>query len=261
MPKFEYSISDNQKPDSSFSQLLLDAIFPPRCAGAQNGCEIWSRELFCAVCARTLQPIAPPFCNLCGKPFDPLSQASDVCADCRANRYHGAPPFTAVRSLYAFEGAIRQAVHRLKYDGKTALSAPLANCMNEFLRQSSTRFVEIEALTHIVAVPLHRHRQRSRGYNQSELLANQLGRLTDVPVAPLLCRTRPTTPQVELSVRDRATNVQDAFALKLGANIEGATILLIDDVYTTGATLRECAHVLQKGGVAQVYGLTLARAL
>ena len=249
------------KPNSPFSQLLLDAVFPPRCAGAQNGCDFWSRAVFCAVCARTLQPIAPPFCESCGAPFKHLNQAADVCDKCRANRYHGAPPFVAVRSLYVFEGAIRQAVHRLKYDGKTALSAPLAALMNEFLQQSSTRFVDVEALTHIVAVPLHRRRQRSRGYNQSELLANQLGRLTDVPSNSVLVRTRPTTPQVELSIRERATNVQGAFALKENVNIEGATILLIDDVYTTGATLRECARVLKNGGAAEVYGLTLARAI
>lgn len=251
----------NTKSSFSASQLLLDAIFPPRCAGAQNGCEIWSRDLFCQACARTLQPIAPPFCTICGAPFDPGSQAADICHKCRANRYHAAPPFAAARSLYVFEGAIRQAVHRLKYEGKTALSAPLAALMNDFLRQSSTRLVDVEALAHIVAVPLHRRRQRTRGYNQSELLAEQLGRLTDVASTPILIRTRPTTPQVELSISERATNVQGAFALKPRANIGGATILLIDDVYTTGATLRECARVLKDGGAKQVYALTLARAI
>lgn len=251
---------------SFFSQLLLDAVFPPHCAGAQNGCEIWSRDLFCGSCAQTLQPLEPPFCTVCGAPFDPtsfdpMSQAADICDKCRDNRYHAAPPFAAIRSLYAFEGAIRQAVHRLKYDGKTALSAPLAALMNEFLRQSSTRFLDNKALTHIVAVPLHSRRQRQRGYNQSELLADQLGRLTNVPFSPILLRTRHTTPQIELSIRERATNVQGAFALKQNVNIAGATILLIDDVYTTGATLRECARVLKNGGATQVYGLTLARAI
>lgn len=246
---------------SFFSQLLLDAVFPPRCAGAQNGCEMWSRDLFCGSCAQTLQPLEPPFCTVCGAPFDPMSRAADVCARCRDNRYHAAPPFAAVRSLYVFEGAIRQAVHRLKYDGKTALSAPLAALMNEFLRQSSTRFLDDNALTHIVAVPLHSRRQRSRGYNQSELLADQLGRLTNVPFSPILLRTRHTTPQVELAIRERAANVRDAFALKPKSDIEDATILLIDDVYTTGATLRECARVLKNSGATQVYGLTLARAI
>ncbi|HVF85840.1 MAG TPA: ComF family protein [Abditibacteriaceae bacterium] len=249
------------EPNLSLSQLLLDAVFPPRCAGAQNGCEVWSRDLFCGSCTQTLQPITPPFCTICGAPFDFLSQTADVCDKCRANRYQAAAPFDGVRSLYFFEGAIRRAVHHFKYEGKTALSAPLAALMNSFLRQSSTRFVDIEALTHIVAVPLHGRRKRGRGYNQSELLARQLGRLTGVSFDSILVRTRPTTPQVELSIRERAINVQGAFRLKPNANIEGATILLIDDVYTTGATLRECARVLQNGGATHVYGLTLARAI
>ena len=270
---------------TSWRHLVLDAVFPPRCAGQQERCEGWSREIFCASCVQTLHRIPTPFCAVCGTPFrvskkdaasaiaasaistqnnsleNAATNFAEVCADCRANRYHAAPPFDGLRSLYVFEGAIRRAVHRLKYDNKTALAKPLAVLMRDFLPLSSTRFVGTDALTQIVAVPLHARRQRRRGFNQSELLARELSHLANVPLQQNLMRTRDTTPQVELSVRERATNVQGAFALNPNANVKGAAILLIDDVHTTGATLRECAQVLKNGGAQKVYGLTLARAL
>ena len=271
----------NENISTSWPHLILDAIFPPRCAGQGENCEVWSRAVFCDVCVRTLQPIVPPFCAICGTPFrgtpfrvsqtdistpNAPTNFADICAECRANRYHVAPPFDGLRSLYVFEGAARRAVHRLKYENKTALAKPLAALMSDYLGESSTRFVEREALTHIVAVPLHARRQRSRGYNQSELLARELSVLIGVSSAQLLLRTRDTTPQVELSIRDRAINVRDAFALNsntivTNTIVKGATILLIDDVHTTGATLRECARVLKTGGATKVYGLTLARAM
>ncbi len=247
--------------EKSWRDLVINAIFPPRCAGQQHGCELWSRALFCAACAKTLLPISSPFCMVCGAPFDAQLQSAELCAQCRANRYHAAPPFEASRSLYVFDGAIRQAIHRLKYEGKTALAAPLSHLMRDYLTTSSTRFVETSVLTHIVAVPLHARRQRSRGFNQSELLARELAKRIDVPHQQILRRTRPTTPQVELSLRERATNVQGAFALQPNVNIDGARILLIDDVHTTGATLKECAQVLKAGGAAKVFCLTLAWAL
>ncbi len=259
MPDSAHSTKTVPELKSSWSHLVLDAVFPPRCSGVQNGCETWSRAFFCEVCARTLQPISAPFCAICGTPFDVGAQSADVCTECRANRYHASPPFRASRSLYVFEGAIRHAVHRLKYENKTALARPLAALMHDYLRQSSTRFVPVEELTHIVAVPLHARRQRSRGYNQSELLARELSQLVDVPFAQLLVRTRWTTPQVELSRSGRAENVKGAFALKENISLKGATILLIDDVYTTGATMGECARVLKNGGAQNVYALTLAR--
>ncbi len=270
-----------QNHETSWSQLLLDAVFPPRCAGSgaatlaetQNdakpisGCALWSRELFCPSCAQTLQPISPPFCQLCGAPFRALPSApirhAPLCADCREDRYHAAPPFEAARSIFNFEGAVRRAVHRLKYNGKTALAARLAAILHDYLRASSTRFCDMETLTHIVAVPLHPRRERSRGYNQSELLARSLTRFNQIPTVELLFRTRHTVPQIELAARERLQNVRDAFAPnpKHANRIEGAQILLIDDVYTTGATMRECARVLKSSGAQNVYGLTLARAL
>ncbi len=241
--------------------VALNAVFPPRCAG----CGTWSGELFCAACRATLHPLAAPFCCRCGLPCDPLAHAADLCADCRPNRYHAAPPFNVLRSPYAFEGALRHAVHRFKYQGKIALAAPLAALLDEFLKAQHhpTANIPYERLALLVPVPLHSWRRYRRGYNQSELLARELSRRLDIPAVNALRRVRHTAPQVELSARDRTRNVRGAFALNTSfdAAKSGAAVLLIDDVCTTGATLSECAHVLKQAGAPEVYALTLARQL
>jgi ComF family protein len=246
---------------SSAGTVLLDAVFPPRCAG----CRTWSEALFCASCRASLCPIAAPFCLRCGIPFDAQLHTSAECAACRANRYHAAPPFETLRSVFAFEGALRHAVHRFKYEDKTALAAPLAVLLHDFLLQSSTqeRHIPTEGLRAVVPVPLHTWRRYRRGYNQSELLARELSRLLAVPMIDALTRVRHTTPQVELRKKQRLDNVRGAFALKEAARCRERTgaVLLIDDVCTTGATLGECARVLESAGFAPVYALTLARQL
>ncbi|MDQ3813989.1 MAG: double zinc ribbon domain-containing protein, partial [Armatimonadota bacterium] len=175
----------------------LDAIFPPRCAG----CQTWSKEIFCPACRASLQPIVPPLCAVCGKPFDPLAHSATECAECRDNRYHGAPPFDALRSVYRFEGAVRQAVHRFKYHDKIALAAPLADLLHEFLAQQDAAVPAIptDRLALLTPVPLHPWRRYRRGYNQSGLLAQELGKRLAVPSGEVLRRTRHTSPQIELS--------------------------------------------------------------
>ena len=253
---------------TSFRNLCLDAIFPPRCAGgteASRLCNVWSHDLFCDCCAKTLQTLASnlnkiPLCGCCGAPMK-SAHAATLCADCRDNRYHASPPFDAARSVYSYVGAIRPAIHRLKYDGKTALAKPLAQLLIDYL-QSSTQCVAPEELNLIVPVPLHRFRQWRRGFNQSELLAREIGRAFGVPSREVLRRTRFTPPQVELSREERQQNVKGVFALRdTKIKFQGATILLIDDVYTTGATLKECAHVLKNAGAKRVFVLTLARSV
>jgi len=241
--------------------ILSDAIWPPRCAG----CLDWNSELFCADCALQLKPIEAPLCFRCGLPFDPLSQAADICAACRDNRYHAAPPIKVLRSVYEFEGPRREAIHRFKYAGKTALANPLALVLAEYLQQAAGRDIDASNLGAIVPVPLHAWRKWRRGYNQSTLIARELSRFLQIPVYEMLQRPRHTAPQVELSAKERARNIHDAFEINLkmlnALDLLGKPILLIDDVCTTGATLQECARVLQQAGIKTVYALTLARQL
>ena len=249
--------------------LALDAVFPPRCIA----CRAWSHEAFCVSCRQSLQPIRAPFCVRCGLPFEPLSLAL-TCADCQNNRHHSAPPFDFMRSVFRFEGPIRRAVHRFKYQGKWALGAPLANEICALLRNQDATLprIPIERIALVVPVPLHGWRKFRRGYNQSALLAQEIathfqkvrpnngcppkeGRIL---FKNALKRVRYTPPQVELGRQARGENVRGAFALRENPSGRGA-ILLIDDVCTTGATIRECARVLKSAGAPEVYALTLAR--
>ena len=243
------------------TECALDAVFPPRCAG----CGIYHEELFCGDCRLVLQRIEPPFCSICGAPFDPLAQAARECARCRDNRYHVAPPFIALRAVYVFDGPPRHAIHRFKYQDKIALAPSLAAVLNGFLTEQPDDVprIPMERVGLLIPVPLHPWRQYRRGYNQSALLARELSKLNGVPSAEVLRRTRHTTPQIELKAGERAANVKDAFAVDEAAlsrfNPAGEAVLLIDDVSTTGATVAECARVLKASGIAEVYALTLAR--
>jgi ComF family protein len=232
---------------------LLDAIFPPHCIG----CEEWSRDAFCPLCIPKLRPIKAPLCHHCGEPFDPFSLPAAQCARCRAKT----PQFEVARATFHFDGPPREAVHRLKYREKTALAARMAPFLATTFRQDPT----LSGFTPhwIVPIPLHSRRLKKRGFNQSALLARELGRILDVPTAHLLQRTRDTTPQVELKRADRAKNMRDAFAVDMDAfaktGAKGRRILLIDDVLTTGATLDEAARVLKKAGAAEICAISFAR--
>ncbi|HEX8464214.1 MAG TPA: ComF family protein [Abditibacterium sp.] len=250
----ELSASLSKAAHLRLQNLLLDALFPPRCCG----CAEWSRMPFCARCQPKLRPLKPPFCECCATFFDPLSFPAALCASCREK----APGFRAARSAFLFEGPVRHAIHRFKYAEKSALAARLAPFLVEIWRGDPILSAFLP--DYLVPVPLHPSRHRKRGFNQSFLLARELGRSEGVPVALLLRRTRATAPQVDLDRPARAKNVRDAFAVapdvaKRAQSLRGARVLLIDDVFTTGATLGECARALRKAGASEVCALTLAR--
>ena len=244
-------------------ETALDAIYPPRCAG----CRAWGKPLFCDACRGAIQPLVPPFCARCGIPFDPLALAADICADCRSNRYHREPPFGLLRSVYIFDGPMRDAMHRFKYQEKTALDEPFAALLADYLRQPPAAYpaIPLDAIALVCPVPLHPWRRYRRGYNQSLLLSRALGRDLGLPAAEILKRTRYTSTQVGLSRVSRATNVRGAFGVQKDKleriNPQMGAVLLVDDVCTTSATLRECAVVLKAAGVPEVYAVTLARQL
>jgi ComF family protein len=159
----------------------------------------------------------------------------------------------SIRSVVYFEGVIREAIHDLKYCGRTVLAEPLGDLMAAYWLQHG-RPVDV-----VVPVPLHPTRLRERGYNQAGLLARHMARQVGLAVNDGdLMRHRATLPQVELDSRQRRENVCAAFSCS-GDTLAGTRVLLVDDVCTTGATLESCAVALREGGVRSVYALTLAR--
>jgi len=199
----------------------------------------------CGSCRAKIRRLEEPLCARCGVEVE---AARRECG-CRARL----KSLTRLRSAVAYEGPVEAAVHRFKYEGWRKLAAPLAQLLAERLA------VEGVAARWIVAVPLHPDRMRQRGFNQAELLAAQLRTrmALSLPHGELI-RTRPTPPQVGRDRLRRFENVKDAFAWS-GGPLRGESILLIDDVATTGATLDACASALRRAGSGPVTGVSIAR--
>jgi ComF family protein len=153
---------------------------------------------------------------------------------------------------------LRQVVQKFKYGRKVSLGKPLGR----LLARGCQEFLGEYEIDLIVPVPLHPKRLRWRGFNQSWLLARQVGRAYGIPMDPfVLQRSRATPPQTQLTEEERRKNMRGAFALRTGASVAEKSVLLVDDVYTSGATVNECSRTLKRGGAKQVYVLTLARAV
>jgi ComF family protein len=233
---------------------ILDLLYPPRC----EACGRLRRDPICDDCAAAIERIQPPVCETCGEPFDPRAQAAPKCAQCRRG---GPRAFSRARSAAYYEGPLAAAIRRFKYHGQLVLAKPLAQLMVDALQNGPAADLQIETVDAVCAVPLHESRLRERGFNQSAVLAELVAEAIGKPLKSLLSRTRATLPQVELPAASRAANVRGAFEARLQEVIEGQRVLLIDDLFTTGATLRECARALRGSGAAEVRIFALARAL
>jgi ComF family protein len=199
----------------------------------------------CVRCRAHIRRLEEPLCRRCGTELD----AGRRECGCRSRL----PSLSRLRSAVAYEGPAEAAIHRFKYDGWRRLAAPLALLVAERL------VVEGVAATWVVAVPLHADRRRQRGFNQAELLTEELQRRLGLrsPEGELV-RTRPTPPQVGNDRRTRFENVRNAFEWR-GPPLKGESILLVDDVATTGATLDACAFALRSAGSGPVTGVSVAR--
>ncbi len=219
---------------------VLDATFPPRCAGCGARAQ-W----LCPACLRRIERLPLPQCAGCDVPLSP--------ADGHHCSRRGPVGVVCAGGIYA--GPLREAIHALKYQGRHGIGATLAGLLAPSLRACGA---EGDLL---VPVPLHPRRERERGYNQASILAAELSDLLAWPVADdLLRRIRPTAQQTRMNGRDeRRANVQGAFAATPGA-LAGGRVWLVDDVYTTGATLAAAAQALRAAGIREVNGAVVARA-
>ena len=224
----------------SIGRVVLDLVYPPRCVlcGAGGG-------FVCQSCESRL-PLADG--QRCSRCWAPLSHG--FCAACDESR----PLFDSLRSRFIYEGDARRLVHAFKFKDQTALVEELGRMMAESLVKEA---LDSEVL---VPVPLTGMKQRQRGYNQSQVLAREIGRIRGIAVEELLERQGRSGPQSQAgSAGERRENVMDAFRLRKGRRVSSRSILLVDDVVTTGATLSACARVLLEGGARRVDAVTLAR--
>jgi ComF family protein len=220
--------------------MLLDLLFPPRCVGCRQ-----AGEWLCTACVGRAARVEGALCVRCGRPF----HGTGLCPACRAGTF----ALEQVRAPFYFEGTVQRAVHELKYRGRRVLADPLGRQLAAYLERLDWPRAAI------VPVPLHRQRERARGYNQSALLARSLAGHSGWPLLETgLVRWRNTPPQVGLDGPARQENVRDAFRWQ-GREPPPGQVLLLDDVCTTGATMEACALALRQAGAVEVRGLALAR--
>jgi ComF family protein len=239
----------------SIFRRILDIILPTSCSYCNSSVGDSGIPFFCSTCWADFSSLDGSVCPRCGRPFDSpetLTHSPDHhCLACRQTP----PTFDQALSVGYFEGPLREAIHQFKYRPCRSLGKPLAGWMAENIRPVS----DIDC---IIPVPLHVARLRQRGFNQALILAYELSRTFTIPLSfDNLKRVRPTRPQVELSGEERIKNVAGAFALRRPDELRDRDVLLIDDVFTTGATMNECAMVLKDAGASRVTALTIARAV
>jgi ComF family protein len=239
---------------------VVDWLYPPRCRACAGRILGRDAEYFCRRCWEQILLVCHPLCNRCGRPFPDAAGEDHTCAVCLSRE----PQFVAARAWACYpreeleEHPLRRVVQKFKYGRKVSLGKPLGQLMARGCREFLNGF----QADLIVPVPLHRKRLRWRGFNQSLVLARQIGRAYDIPADPfVLRRDHETAPQTQLDEDARRRNVRGAFALNPDRSVDSKSVLLVDDVYTSGATVNECSRILKRNGAKQVFVLTLARAV
>lgn len=228
---------------------LLDFFLPAVCPLCRSPLNPDSGTGFCAECREDIPPIPAAACRRCALPYPTDITDDHLCATCLNEK---TALFERVIAVGVYDGPLKEAIHRFKYRDQINLDHPLADLL-------ASRSTDLSSVDLILPVPLHRKRLAQRAYNQSALLAQRLGRSLDRPVAlRRLIRQRNTPPQQGQSARQRKSNLKNAFSLN--APLQGEHVLLVDDVYTTGATVRECCRTLRKSGAGQITVAVLARA-
>jgi ComF family protein len=240
----------------------LDLVFPAVCVLCQGELRdherssglTWAGKGFCDDCVREIRWIRPPLCPTCARPFATSTVRDHPCGECML----APPPFDSARSLIVYGESIFPLFYKMKYGARPAL----ARYLGELMARAFAEDLRALSLDGIIPIPLHFRRLRQRGFNQSSLMARRLDRRLGLRVWDgFLVRQRWTDPQVGLSRLERAANVRGAFWAPRPNEMRGKRWLLVDDVYTTGATLREAAEALRGAGAQEVHIITAARVI
>jgi len=227
---------------------FLDLLFPPVCAVCHK--QVPEDFRLCTDCRRKVRYLSSPLCERCGSLFLSATGEDHICGDCIRNP----PPFSLVRSVCLYAPPVNNLLHGLKYRAdRTTLSA-LSQITAPF------DFTPFSSVDLIVPVPLFVKKLRQRGLNQSLLLACLFfPENKDAIDSKVIARVRDTLPQTSLDGRRRRKNLHAAFAVSTEKDIRGKRICIVDDVFTTGTTIRECSRVLMKAGAVEVRAVTMAR--
>lgn len=251
--KKKYNSSDKR---INFFSSFIDIVYPPRCHICGKFLPYKEERSYlseiCSDCLKDFEPINSPICSICGVPFATNKGGNHICEDCmRKNPY-----YELARAPYFYSGKLKNAIQRFKYNSETHLGKTFGGLLLDFIQKMS---YEMDGYI-IIPVPLHKKKLRERGYNQSLLLAKVLSKRLGLELDFMsFARVRNTQSQAGLRRMDRRNNVKNAFLVKEIRAIKNKKILLVDDVFTTGVTLNECAKSLKQSGAAKIMCVTLAR--
>ncbi len=230
----------------SAADAAVTLLYPRRCPVCDEPVRPWN-ALICAECAPRLAYIRPPYCLKCGKHIG--DSGKEYCDDCAANPHL----FDGGRALFSYR-SVSASIARFKYRGRREYAACYAACMEEQLG-SFIRSCRADAL---IPVPLHKSRLKKRGYNQAQVLAEELSARMGIPVRPdLIERAEKTAPMKDLSAAERQNNLKRAFKIRRN-DVKLSIIIIIDDIYTTGSTIDAVSREFRKAGVERIYFVTLA---
>jgi ComF family protein len=233
----------------------LNLVFPPVCPICQTLLNGKGNDLLlCPTCRTAIKPIHPPYCPRCGLPVPSGDEEGYLCGPCLKERRH----FEVHRSSGLYEGALKEAIHTFKYGGVF----PYVRVFGDLLQPTLQILSRDHPVDVMIPVPLHIRRLRERGFNQALLLVRELSKRTGIPYEERALKKIKDTPvQIALKKRERKKNLTGAFQVQNQGAIQGKAVVLVDDVYTTGATVNECSRTLLRAGAERVAVLTVARAL
>ena len=237
----------------AFSKLAELLFFPSFCRICSALLEKPGEKVVCNSCLEKIRLCRSPFCLSCGRFFDAQGKPH-LCAACIRSR----PTFSYHRSFGLYQGVLKDTILLYKYKKYKVLGKLLARLVYQGLKKDDRLWWGVEA---IISVPLHPARKKARGFNQSRVLARELGKIVNIDIIEgVLVKPVNVPPQTTLNALERKKNIKGAFKVRDKAKIKDKTILLVDDVFTTGATLQEGSAVLIKAGAKEVRGITVAQA-
>lgn len=236
---------------TEFWEVLRDVFFPVRCLACSKGLQGKRVMAFCPDCRRDIRVIREPYCTVCGKPFYKSAAGNHLCGYCLKKSWN----FTRARAAVYYEGPVAEAVRSFKYSGSMYGLGTFVALVNESYMKTIPCEYDL-----IIPVPLHPKRLRKRGFNQALVLARKF--FPESSIDPfVLERYQWTMSQAGLSGSERRGNVKNAFRVIKNEKIKDKKILLVDDVFTTGATVNECARTLKKNLAAEIEVFTFARSV
>jgi len=228
-------------------QEILNFFFPLFCLTCRKPLKADNTRRVCPECWGKIKMIRPPLCQRCGRAME---REFGTCWSCKGKKFS----FDRVWAVGRYDGILKELIHKFKFQDREYLYRPLGELMARYLADTINQKIDL-----VTSVPMSKERLRERGYNQASLLAGVIARETGIMFKDkLLYRQRRTRPQYRLSSEERKENLRGAFTLIQKQDVREQTVLVVDDIFTTGATIEECALTLKRGGAKRVYALVLA---